>query len=84
VTPDITKKAEISTDGCDELYRESRTESTLTDEKDNEVKLRQDAPVGVTIEADAKTLRRSQVKAVLHAARSVVQDETLRNLEGER
>ena len=39
-------------DGADELYREIRIENSLTDEKGNEVQLKQGAQVEVTVEAD--------------------------------
>jgi hypothetical protein len=52
--PRIPEKAEIGIDRCDELYREIRIDNTLTGENGQEVKLKQDAHVEVTIQADAK------------------------------
>ena len=50
--PVIPEKAEIAVEGADELYREIRIENTLTDEKGNEVKLKEGAHVDVTVEAE--------------------------------
>ena len=50
--PAIPEKAEIAVEGADELYREIRIENTLTDEKGNEVKLKEGAHVDVTVEAE--------------------------------
>jgi hypothetical protein len=50
--PSMPEKAEIAVDGADELYREIRIENSLTDEKGNEVQLKQGAQVEVTVEAD--------------------------------
>ena len=50
--PGIPEKAEIAVEGADELYREIRIENTLTDEKGNEVKLKEGAHVDVTVEAE--------------------------------
>ena len=47
-------KAEIVVEGADDLYREIRIENKLTDQKGNEVELKKDAPVDVTVEADPK------------------------------
>ena len=52
--PEIPEKAEISIQGCDDLYRELRIDNSLTDESGNEVKLKSGAEVEVTIEADKK------------------------------
>ena len=52
--PSIPEKAEIAIEGADDLYREIRVENKLTDEKGNEVQLKQDAAVDVTVEADPK------------------------------
>ena len=49
-----TEKAQISVDGGDDLYREVRIENTLTGENGEEVRLKQDADVDVTVEADPK------------------------------
>jgi uncharacterized protein YfaS (alpha-2-macroglobulin family) len=52
--PEMPEKAEISIDGCEPLYQELRIENKLTDEKGNEVKLKQDAHIDVTVVADPK------------------------------
>jgi hypothetical protein len=52
--PEIPEKAEIAIDGCDPLYQELRIENKLTDEKGNEVKLKEGAHIDVTLEADPK------------------------------
>ena len=52
--PRDPEKAEIAVEGADELYREIRIENTLTDEKGDEVQLKEGAPVDVTVEADPK------------------------------
>ena len=48
------EKAQISLHDGDDLYREIRIENRLTDEHGNEVKLKENAPVDVTVEADEK------------------------------
>ena len=53
IHPSLPEKAEISVEGADDLYREIRVENTLSDERGNEVGLKPDAEVDVTIEADA-------------------------------
>jgi hypothetical protein len=50
--PRDPEKAEIAVERADELYREIRIENTLTDDKGNEVKLKEGAHVDVTVEAD--------------------------------
>jgi hypothetical protein len=49
----VQEKAEIAVDGADDLYREIRIENKLTDEDGNSVKLKEGAPVEVTVEAEA-------------------------------
>ena len=49
---DVPEKAEIAVHGADDLYKEIRIENTLTDESGNEVKLKEGAPVEVTVEAE--------------------------------
>ena len=49
--PRDPEKAEIAVQGADELYREIRIENTLTDDKGNEVRLKEGAHVDVTVEA---------------------------------
>lgn len=48
----VPEKAEIAVEGADDLYREIRIENKLQDEKGNEVKLKEGAPVEVTVEAE--------------------------------
>jgi hypothetical protein len=51
--PSMPEKAQISVEGADELYQEIRIENTLTDESDDEVRLKEGAHVEVTVEAEA-------------------------------
>lgn len=51
--PAIPEKAEITLEGADDLYREIRIENTLLNDHGEEVKLKEGAPVSVTIEADS-------------------------------
>jgi hypothetical protein len=46
------EKAQISVEGADTLYREIRIENTLTDENGEKFRLKKDADVEVTVEAD--------------------------------
>ena len=52
--PEEPERAEIAIEDADDLYREIRVENTLENEMGKKVKLKQGAPVDVTIEADAK------------------------------
>ena len=53
--------AEIAIEGAEDLYREIRIENTLKNEKGEEVGLKEDAPVDVTIEADKKdTIKKAE------------------------
>jgi hypothetical protein len=52
--PHEPEKAEIAIEGADHLYREIRIENTLKDENGKKVRLKEGAPVEVTIEADPK------------------------------
>jgi len=52
VHPTVPEKAEIAVEGADELYREIRIENKLEDSEGHKVKLKEGAPVSVTIEAD--------------------------------
>lgn len=47
------EKAQISIEGADDLYREIRIENSLTDENGDQVRLKKDAEVDITVEADA-------------------------------
>jgi len=64
VVPSQPEKAQIAVQGADDLYREIRVENTLTDPNGHEVKLKEGAPVEVTIEAnrEATVPKRSQAK----------------------
>jgi hypothetical protein len=53
VHPSMPQKAEIAVHGADELYQEIRIENTLTDQRGDEVRLKEGARVEVTVEADA-------------------------------
>lgn len=50
--PNIPEKAQIAVEDADHLYREIRIENTLETENGEKVKLKEDAPVDVVIEAD--------------------------------
>jgi hypothetical protein len=50
--PKEPEKAEISIEGADPLYQEIRIENSLTDENDDEVRLKKGAEVDVTVEAE--------------------------------
>jgi hypothetical protein len=52
--PQEAEKAEIAIDGADHLYSEVRIENDLTNAKGKHVKLKQGAPVEVTIQAEEK------------------------------
>lgn len=51
VDPREPEKAQINIHGAEPLYQEIRIENTLTDEKGNEVKLKEGAEVEVHVEA---------------------------------
>jgi predicted DNA-binding antitoxin AbrB/MazE fold protein len=52
VDPCEPEKAQINIHGAEPLYQEIRIENTLTDEKGNEVKLKEGAEVEVHVEAE--------------------------------
>jgi predicted DNA-binding antitoxin AbrB/MazE fold protein len=52
VVPSEPEKAQVNIEGADDLYREIRIENTLTDERGEEVRLKEGARVDVSIEAD--------------------------------
>jgi hypothetical protein len=52
--PSMPEKAQITVEGGDHLYREIRIDNTLTNDKGEEVSLKQGAHVEVTVEADSK------------------------------
>lgn len=62
IYPREPEKAQISVEGADHLYKELRIDNILTDEKGDEVRLKQGAEVEVTIQAesDATTPRKSE------------------------
>jgi hypothetical protein len=61
--PNIPEKAEITIEGADDLYKEIRVENKLTNEKGNEVQLKQGAEVDITVQADPKdTTAKAKVK----------------------
>jgi hypothetical protein len=53
--PAQPERAEISIDDADDLYRETRIENTLTDEKGKETRLKEGAEVEVQIEAEKES-----------------------------
>jgi hypothetical protein len=53
VHPSMPQKAEIAVHGADELYQEIRIENTLTDQRGDDVRLKEGARVEVTVEAEA-------------------------------
>jgi len=55
--PTEPKKAEISVEGADPLYKEIRIENTLEDEDGKVVELKPGAEVDVTIEADPEDVK---------------------------
>src|SRR6266404_7217036 len=52
--PRVPEKAEVQVHEADELYREIRIENELEDDSGKKVKLKEDAPVDITVEADTK------------------------------
>jgi hypothetical protein len=50
--PSVPEKAEVEIHGADDLYKEIRIENELEDERGKKVKLKEDAPVDITVEAD--------------------------------
>ena len=52
--PSVPEKAEIEVHGADELYKEIRIENALEDEHGKKTKLKEDAPVDITVEAETK------------------------------
>jgi hypothetical protein len=49
--PEMPEKAQITVEGADHLYKEIRVDNSLTNEKGEEVKLKEGAKVDVTVEA---------------------------------
>lgn len=54
LVPNEPEKAEIEIRDAEDLYKEIRIENTLADSEDKRVKLKPNAEVDVTIEADKK------------------------------
>ena len=54
IVPSQPEKAEIEVHGADDLYKEIRIENELVDSEGKKVKLKPNAPVDVTVEADEK------------------------------
>ncbi len=52
--PSVPEKAEVEVHEADELYKEIRIENALEDEHGKKVKLKEDAPVDITVEAETK------------------------------
>ena len=52
--PDQPEKAQIAIEGADDLYREIRSENSLTAGNGNEVRLKKGAEVDVTVEVDSE------------------------------
>jgi hypothetical protein len=50
--PSMPEKAEVEIHEADHLYKEIRIDNVLEDEHGNKVKLKEDAPVDITVEAD--------------------------------
>jgi len=50
--PSVPEKAEVEVHEADELYKEIRIDNELQDEHGKKVKLKEDAPVDITVEAD--------------------------------
>jgi len=50
--PREPEKAQIAIEGADTLYKEIRIENSLKDKNGGEVRLKKDADVDVTVEAD--------------------------------
>jgi hypothetical protein len=57
-SPSQPEKAQITVDGADRGYRDLRIENTLTDENDDDVRLKKGAHVEVTVTAEPKHVNR--------------------------
>jgi hypothetical protein len=53
--PRVPEKAEVQVHEADELYREIRIDNELEEESGKKVKLKEDAPVDITVEADKES-----------------------------
>lgn len=63
VHPSLPEKAQIEVHGAEELYKEVRIDNKLTDEKGDEVHLKEGADVDVTVEAEPDATTKPQKKA---------------------
>jgi hypothetical protein len=63
VHPSLPEKAQIAVHGAEELYKEVRIDNKLTDEKGDEVQLKEGADVDVTVEAEPDATTKPQKKA---------------------
>ena len=59
----MPEKAQIEVHGAEELYKEVRIDNKLTDEKGDEVHLKEGADVDVTVEAEPDATTKPQKKA---------------------
>jgi hypothetical protein len=50
--PSMPEKAEVEVHEADELYKEIRIDNELEDERGKKVKLKENAPVDITVEAE--------------------------------
>jgi hypothetical protein len=57
------EKAQIIVEGADDLYREVRIENTLQDADGKQVRLKKDAEVEVTIEADKRDTKPTEERS---------------------
>lgn len=53
--PSVPEKAQIVVEGAEELYKEIRVENVLEDESGEKVKLKENAPVDIVIEAEPES-----------------------------
>jgi len=61
--PNLPEKAQIAIEEADHLYREIRIENALTDRNGEPVRLKEGAPVEVTVEADPKDTDQHEAEA---------------------
>jgi hypothetical protein len=64
--PGEPEKAQIVVEGADHLFRELRVENTLTDEKGDEVSLKEGAQVDVIVEAELEATKPKRKVRVRH------------------
>ena len=63
VHPSLPEKAQIEVHDAEELYKEVRIENKLTDEKGDEVQLKEGADVDVTVEAEPEATTKPKKNA---------------------